>query len=263
MQIKRNKNFGADILTSFKNQVENHFNLKDNVVINELVFKVNGSRFRIVYQPKEDDEISRQLAIIQVMDYNLISRSTYWTLAAIIQDLPRKGAISMRLHRINNIMNENIPIRSIEFQTLFEDGLDDGFDVHITDPEIIKETESLLGKGATRSIKDVLKFLIPSMIKKGILNYSESTLHIRISGDGRNVGRKVKHVMVTFTILNKMNIFNSDSHFALLIYPGAESYDTLKIALTLLIADLNDIKTGFTDENGYQWNIELYFSAFV
>ncbi|PKY59999.1 hypothetical protein RhiirA4_483217 [Rhizophagus irregularis] len=261
MQIIRNKNFSIDILTRFKNQVEQHFNLKDKVVVNELVFKVNDSRFRIVYQPKEDDEMSRQLAIIQIMDNNLISRSTYRALAAIIQELPREGAISKELHKINHIMNENIPIHSIELQSLSESGLDDGLEIHITDPEIIREVESLLGKGATRSIKDVLKFLIPSMIEKGILNYSESTLHIRISGDGRNVGHRVKHVMVTFTILNKMNIFNSDSHFALLIYPGAESYNTLKIALISLIADLDDIKTGFTDGDGHQWNIELYFSA--
>ncbi|CAG8763860.1 401_t:CDS:1, partial [Racocetra fulgida] len=61
------------------------------------------------------------------------------------------------------------------------DQLDNELDAHIIDPEIIDEVENSIGKGATRSIKDVLNFIIPSMIEKGKLSYSESTLHIRIS----------------------------------------------------------------------------------
>ena len=45
MQITRNKNFGTNILSSFKNQIKLHFTLKDEVTINGLVFTINNSRF--------------------------------------------------------------------------------------------------------------------------------------------------------------------------------------------------------------------------
>ncbi|CAG8824314.1 30835_t:CDS:2, partial [Gigaspora margarita] len=119
-------------------------------------------------------------------------------------------------------------------------------------PEIVNEVESVVGKGAGHLIKDILRFLILSMINMGIFNYLEPTLHICISGDGRNVEQKVKHVMVTFIILNKMNAFSSSLHFALLIYPGIENYNTLQVALAPLIAELHDIKTGFIDKDGFK-----------
>ncbi|CAG8625296.1 5633_t:CDS:1 [Cetraspora pellucida] len=58
-----------------------------------------------------------------------------------------------------------------------------------------------------------------------------------------------------------MNVFKSDSHLALLIYPDAESYNTLRIALSPLIRDLDDIKNEFINKNGYKWKIKLYIFA--
>ncbi|CAG8747085.1 9059_t:CDS:2, partial [Racocetra fulgida] len=187
-------------LTSLEDHIKQYFSAKDNVTIDELVFTINNSRFRIIYQPKANDEAK---------------------------------PIFERLSQINAIMDKKIPIYLIKLQQ-FKDKLNSDHEIHITDSEIINEVESSLGNGTRRSIKDILRFLIPSMVSKGILNYSEPTLHIRISGDGRNVGHKIKHVM---------------------------SYDTLCIALAPLIEELHDIKTGFIDNNGYKWNIELYISA--
>lgn len=245
-------------MPGIESQIRQHFAAEDKVTINELLFTVNESKFRIMYQSKKD-KVDQQMAIAQVMDYNRISRSSYRALAAVCQDLPREWIISKRINQINQIMNVNIPIYSVELQ--FKEKLNTSLEVHISDPEIVNEVEGVVGKGAGRSIKDILRFLIPSMINKGILNYSEPTLHIRISGDGKNVGQKVKHVMVTFTILNKMNVFSSSSHFALLIYPGIENYNTLQVALAPLIAELHDIKTRFIDKDGFKWKIELYISA--
>ncbi|CAG8691504.1 6328_t:CDS:2 [Cetraspora pellucida] len=259
MQFTRNKNFSMNILPGIESQIKQYFAAEDKVTINELVFTVNKSKVRIMYQPKED-EVNQQMAIIQAMDYNRISRSSYRALAAICQDLPREWIIFERLNQINQIMSMNILIHLVELQQ-FKEKLNTSLEIHIMDPDIINGVESTIGKGARRSIKDILRFLIPSMINKGILNYSEQTLHIRISGDGRNVGQKVKHVMVTFTVLNKMNIFKSNSHFALLIYSGVENYNTLNVALAPLIAELYNLKTGFIDENGYKWKIKLYISA--
>ncbi|CAG8575750.1 12801_t:CDS:2 [Gigaspora rosea] len=70
----------------------------------------------------------------------------------------------------------------------------------------------------------------------------DPTIHIRISGNGKNIERKIKHIMIIFAILNdKNNIHCSDHHFVLLLYPSNESYNILKSALSLLVAELEEI----------------------
>ncbi|CAG8638742.1 11662_t:CDS:2, partial [Dentiscutata heterogama] len=70
-----------------------------------------------------DDEINQQIAIVQAMDFNRISQSTYRALAAICQELPCEKVISERLKQINQIINTNIPIHLVELQQ-FKDKLD-------------------------------------------------------------------------------------------------------------------------------------------
>ncbi|CAG8789599.1 20421_t:CDS:2 [Gigaspora margarita] len=41
---------------------------------------------------------------------------------------------------------------------------------NISDPEITSEVISSIGKGAQRSIKDILKFIVLDLVKKEILN---------------------------------------------------------------------------------------------
>src|SRR6185437_14985642 len=72
----------------------------------------------------------------------------------------------------------------------------------ITDVNIITNMLESIGIGGQHYITDVLNYIISFYISKGILIPKKSTLHLRISGDGRNVGRKVKHIMVTMTLLN-------------------------------------------------------------
>ncbi|GBC43602.1 hypothetical protein GLOIN_2v1768889 [Rhizophagus irregularis DAOM 181602=DAOM 197198] len=132
----------------------------------------------------------------------------------------------------------------------------------ITDSTIIMNMLESIGKGGQRRITDILNYIIPLYIEKGILIPRRSTLHIRISGDGRNVGRKVKHVMITMTLLNDLNgLQKPDNHYTLVLYPGAETYDSLRNALAPLISDLNVLKErGFYQIGGNHWPVELYFS---
>ncbi|GES95313.1 hypothetical protein GLOIN_2v1768889 [Rhizophagus clarus] len=96
-----------------------------------------------------------------------------------------------------------------------------------------------------------------------ILIPGRSTLHIRISGDGHNVGRKVKHVMLTMALLNDIDgLQKPDNHYTLVLYPGAKTYESLKNALAPLISDLVILKEkGFNQINGHYWPVELYFSS--
>ncbi|GBC37712.2 hypothetical protein GLOIN_2v1775051 [Rhizophagus irregularis DAOM 181602=DAOM 197198] len=120
-----------------------------------------------------------------------------------------------------------------------------------------------IGKGGQRRITNILNYIVPLYIERGILTPETSTLYIRISGDGRNVGRKVKHVMVTITLLNDLNgLQKPDNNYTLVLYPGAESYESLKNALTPLISDLSILKEkGFDQIGGNHWPVELFFSS--
>ncbi|CAJ0866709.1 14325_t:CDS:2 [Entrophospora sp. SA101] len=76
------------------------------------------------------------------------------------------------------------------------------------------------------------------MQKQQILKSSDPTIHLRVSGDGRNVGRKIKHVMVTFMILNHEDKHHhADYHYTIALYPGTEKYDLLKFMLNPFLDD--------------------------
>ncbi|PKK66070.1 hypothetical protein RhiirC2_853147 [Rhizophagus irregularis] len=127
-------------------------------------------------------------------------------------------------------MRKNIPLTLVDLlqPTIFEPITEEP---HITDNAVI-----------TNMLES---------IERGILTPETSTLYIRISGDGRNVGRKVKHVMVTMTLLNDLNgLQKPDNNYTLVLYPGAESYESFKNALTPLISDLSILKEKGFDQIG-------------
>ncbi|PKC56902.1 hypothetical protein RhiirA1_541880 [Rhizophagus irregularis] len=111
------------------------------------------------------------------------------------------------------------------------------FDYGITD-EIKNITN-----GGHRSAKDILTYIIPALIFKGVLDISNPIIHLRISGDGRNVGRKIKQVMITMGILNdEQNIHKLDHHYTTILFPGIESYELLEVMMSPFIQELNDLK---------------------
>jgi len=89
-----------------------------------------------------------------------------------------------------------------------------------------------------------------------------STIHLRISGDGRNVGRKVKHVMITVILLDDpTKIFESNYHYTTVLFPGTENYSTLKVAANALIQELQELSNIGMVINNILWNFELFFSS--
>ncbi|RHZ81123.1 hypothetical protein Glove_123g24 [Diversispora epigaea] len=96
-------------------------------------------------------------------------------------------------------MNKFIPIFLINLTPLqFDESVNS--EIHIDDLEIINNIQESIGKGGRRNIIDILKFLIPNLLKQKILNISNPEIHLRISGDGRNVGRKVKLISTGVTL---------------------------------------------------------------
>jgi hypothetical protein len=136
--------------------------------------------------------------------------------------------------------------------------------VHINDAEIIDNMQQSIGKGRRRDIINILKYLILDLVKKKVLDTTNPEIHLRISGDKRNVGRKVKQVMITCSILNDIdNLQRPKSHHTTILYPGIEKYDTLNIVIEPLIVELRKLKEeGLKDDQGIKWKIdELYFSS--
>ena len=70
-----------------------------------------------------------------------------------------------------------------------------------------------VGNGAYRSLLALLKILIPVWkAEKNPVIISGDTLHIKLGGDGQNVGRKPNHVMVTFCLLNEKDNVLKPNH---------------------------------------------------
>ncbi|RIA80644.1 hypothetical protein C1645_838331 [Glomus cerebriforme] len=142
-------------------------------------------------------------------------------------------------------MRKNIPLTLVDLlqPTIFEPITEEP---HITNNTVITNMLESIGKGGQCHITDILNYILPLYIEQGILTPGTSTLYIRISGDRRNVGCKVKHIMVTMTLLNDLNgLQKPDNNYTLVtlfLYPEAESYESHKNSLTPLISDLSILK---------------------
>ncbi|GES78988.1 hypothetical protein GLOIN_2v1809230 [Rhizophagus clarus] len=132
----------------------------------------------------------------------------------------------------------------------------------IIDPTIIEQVVNATGKGAYRSIKKILEYIVLSYVNEGKLDPEIPVIHLRISGDGRNVGRKVKHVMITVALLDdSMNLFKSDYHYTIVLFLGTENYSTLKVATVALIQELQELSNTGMVINDIFWWFELFFSS--
>ncbi|PKY58361.1 hypothetical protein RhiirA4_480212 [Rhizophagus irregularis] len=97
--------------------------------------------------------------------------------------------------------------------------------------------------------------------RKEITYTTNPEIYLRISGDGRNVGRKVKQVMITCLIIDDIdNLYWPKSHHTTILYSGIKKYETLHIVLEPLIVELKKLKEeGLKNSQNIKWKIELYF----
>jgi hypothetical protein len=254
---------GQDMQQTFESSKSSALNINKNLEQASLIktiFEANDTRYELSYNNKNSNE--EEEAIVKVMDEHNIDRDSYRALAAIIHSLPREYVIEKRRNEINEIVAQKIPI--FNFNTSIENST--SVNDHDTEEEIDESiiiAEESRGNGVRRNIKDILYYLIPYLIESKVLKDNDETLYIRISGDGRNVGRKIKHVMITFALLNDHeNIFNPNFHYSLAIYTGQEDYECLKNVLGPLIQELNSLKeNGFVDNFDKFWKVSLYISS--
>ncbi|CAJ0823681.1 16913_t:CDS:10 [Entrophospora sp. SA101] len=121
---------------------------------------------------------------------------------------------------------------------------EDDFD-KINSNILVEDVE--VGNGVFRSISTLLKVLIPfwKSGEKPVITVGD-TLHIKLGGDGRNVGRKKNHVLLTFCLLNE----------------GKEKYETLATVCKIFDSQITSLKAhGIIDNDNIHWPVEFYFSG--
>lgn len=262
MKTKRSRAFSIQVNKDFRDEVSNFYNSVDQPVLQEIRFNVQDRNYLVDYYDK-DEEKENQLvdAFTKVVDQGPISRDAYRNLAALQPELPRDHHILNARKRINEEMNQKVPISILNIKNPVLTTINETPDIE--DQEIVDEVLKYIGKAGYRRIADVLLYVIPNLIHRNVLNPNNPVIHIRISGDGRNVGRKVKHVMITCTILNDIvNIHKSDFHYTIVLYPGVENYEILHQVMEPMISELHNLViNGLTDSSGVNWKIEPYFSS--
>ena len=108
------------------------------------------------------------------------------------------------------------------------------------------------------SFKESLEEQIARLQRKGDLE--EDVIGVKISGDGTCIGKRLKLVNITFTILNEKDAAMSEKdNYVLAILKTTESYDNLKESLSDLTAEmtkLSKVKVG-----GKHYNIENFLGG--
>lgn len=246
------------------NQALQIYHPEDNLALKTLEFSVNEYDFHIKFGLDNKITTKQKLqAVVQAVDQGQISRDAYRKLATIEQLLPREWSISDERNNITKQMNQQIKFNLIDLDkanasnTIYTTEQSDLFD-----SEIVQEAINTVETGVQRSAKDILLYIIPKLMYKNILQSSDPTIHLRISGDGRNVGRKVKQVMVTIMILNdKLHHHHPDYYYTIILYPGTEKYETLHFILGPFLEELRIFKDEGLMCANILWKFELYFSS--
>jgi hypothetical protein len=216
-QNKRFSSFGNDVQDAVNQLIVKH-KLTDSsgqqivyVRSVELDYKENQVYIRF----KDLDSTANQTrldAVVRACDEALLGRDGYRHLAAVVPILFREYLVANRRNKINEIINAQIPVETFNIdQEIHDDQLNiNNINEHISDI-LIDDCE--IGNGAFRSLLVLLKTLIP-IWKAGEnpIIIPGDTLYIKLGGDGRNVGRKQNHVMMTFCLLNERDEVLKPSH---------------------------------------------------
>ncbi len=111
--------------------------------------------------------------------------------------------------------------------------------------------------GVQRDLKELLKIKIHRLVDNGTINESCQDIHVKISGDGTQVGHNNNFINITCTVLNDHNTANSpNGHEPIAIIAAEEKYEIMKEHLV----DLTKVISSFTQYvyNDVKYNIIYY-----
>ncbi|UZO29709.1 uncharacterized protein OCT59_023169 [Rhizophagus irregularis] len=238
-QNNRAKKIAKSISAIFDQETTKCCHLDDDSNLKSIEFSIRDNSFHFSFNEDNVEIKHKARAAVQACD-----------------------KVSAEKKDITYEMNEIIPISLINITPSPSDNSVNS-EIHINDAEIIDNLQQSIGKGGRRDIVNILRYLIPGLLERNVLDITNPTIHLRISGDGRNVGRKVKQVMVTCSILNDLdNIYRPENYYTIILYSGIEKYEILNVVLEPLIMELRKLKEeGFRDNQNREWKVELYFSS--
>jgi hypothetical protein len=256
-QRERMSVFGKTLLQAI-DQLSSEFLHARSFLPKEFIFEIGGEEYSLVFWDEEhenddencldtDDEPTSDLqkrrlhATIAAMDTTCTSRNAYRELASGQLSMLREYVVAAEKLRVQSLIDEVVPIHDVHATGFVQN--EDG------------EDEPAKVQGVYRSLLDVLPFVL----KKYQIAETE-TLVIRVAGDGRNVGRKVKHVLVTFCLMNGMKkVMSSNEQYTVALLVGSEGHKLLQDSLQDFLAELTRLgKHGvFVNEAGDKCKTEI------
>ncbi|CAG8553262.1 12770_t:CDS:2, partial [Dentiscutata heterogama] len=151
---------------SIEEEKENFFHPNDNIVLKQVKFEINDCAYNINYGKIDKQLVELQTqAIVKSIDRGQISQEAYRSLARIDESLIRAGAVYDMRQEITRRVNEKIPISLVDIDqpTIFEPITEEP---DITDPTIVFNVVTTIGKGGHRRITDILNYIIPLYVQK-------------------------------------------------------------------------------------------------
>ncbi|RHZ63516.1 hypothetical protein Glove_329g9 [Diversispora epigaea] len=265
-QNKRFASLGRESEKIIKSLIEKHqITIKKNqpiVSLRKIELDYNSETIILNYELQKNN-FNKMDAIIRACDESLLSRDGYRRLAAVESCLIREYLIANRRVEITNLINEKIRINtfninknedSYENLNISEENNENIDNIMVDDIEI--------GNGVYRSIYTLLQNLIKIWKQSSFINPGD-ILKLKLGGDGRNVGRKQSHVMLTFCLLNKgEEVLKPENQYCICLYIGHERYENLTKIGQIFQQQLFDLKNnGICDNDRMHWKIELFFSS--
>ncbi|RHZ47772.1 hypothetical protein Glove_567g2 [Diversispora epigaea] len=252
-QHKRLKSFGKDVKKTVDELIVKH-KLTDSseqsiIFPHYIEFEYKENQIQIKF--KNLDSKIRLDAVVRVCDEALLGRDGYRHLAAVVPSLFREYLVANRRNEINKLINAQIPVEIFNIDQDVNQSNTNNYNSEIINDILVDNNE--IGNGAFRSLVTLLKILIP-IWKKGEnpVIIPGDTLYIKLGGDGRNVGRKQNHVMITFCLLNEgEEVLKPDKQYSICLYIGKETYEILDRVGKIFALQLMDLKqNGIIDEDG-------------
>jgi hypothetical protein len=203
-QHKRLKSFGKDVKKTVDELIVKH-KLTDSseqsiMCPHYIEFEYKENQIQIKF--KNLDSKIRLDAVVRVCDEALLGRDGYRHLAAVVPSLFREYLVADRRNEINKLINAQIPVEIFNIDQDVNQSNTNNYNSEIINDILVDNNE--IGNGAFRSLVTLLKILIPIWTKgENPVIIPGDTLYIKLGGDGRNVGRKQNHVMITFCLLNE------------------------------------------------------------
>ena len=182
-----------------------------------------------------DDTSEDNLAIINMLlfvkDWYNISGEAYHELASICKALPRHYGIKQRIAELNRLWNiKRTPYGIIGLQQSLEDRLQ------------IRLTHLLRVSKSDAAFRQ------------------EKVLHVKLSGDGTNIGKRLHVINFTFTLLEEGPLAHScHGNHILVVLKEAEKYESLKNGLSDIRAEVENLKT--LEQNGIKFGRTYYLGG--